>query len=88
MPTRLKSHLDQAKIPYSKISHIPTYTAQGAASRKTVPDQPVDATPSGIKFFSKDGVYDVQETGEAFRKPAGRHVESLEGGTVGLRGNC
>ena len=49
---------------------------------KWVPAQPVDATPSDINLFSKGGVYDATETGEAFREPAGRHVEPLEGGTV------
>jgi hypothetical protein len=32
-----------------------------------VPAQPVDATPSAINLFSKAGVYDATETGEAFR---------------------
>ena len=44
MPARLKSHLDQIKIPYSQISHIPTYTAQGAASVMHVPGKEVAKT--------------------------------------------
>ena len=47
-----------------------------------MPAQPVDATPSDINRFSKGGIYDASETGEAFREPANRHVEPLEGGTV------
>ena len=31
-----------------------------------MPPQPVDATPSAINLFSKGGVYDATETGEAF----------------------
>jgi hypothetical protein len=34
-----------------------------------VPAQPVNATPSAINLFSKGGVYDATETGEAFREP-------------------
>jgi hypothetical protein len=37
---------------------------------KRLPAQPVDATPSAINLFSKGGVYDATETGEAFREPA------------------
>ena len=44
MPTHLKSHLDQAKISYSQISHIPTYTAQGTASVMHVPGKDVAKT--------------------------------------------
>jgi len=44
MPARLKSHLDQAKISYSQSSHIPTYTAQGAASIMHVPGKDVAKT--------------------------------------------
>lgn len=44
MPARLKSHLDQAKISYSQSSHIPTYTAQGAASVMHVPGNDVAKT--------------------------------------------
>jgi len=44
MPARLKSHLDQSKISYSQISHIPTYTAQGAASVMHVPGKEVAKT--------------------------------------------
>jgi hypothetical protein len=51
-------------------------------SRETVPAQPVDATPSDINLFSKGGVHDATDTGKAFREPAERHVEALEGGTV------
>ena len=51
-------------------------------SRKPVPAQPVDATPSDINLFTKGGVYDSRETGKTFRDPADRHVEALEGGTV------
>ena len=47
-----------------------------------MPAQPVDATPSAINLFSKGGVYDASETGEAYRGPEDRHVGSLEGGTV------
>jgi hypothetical protein len=47
-----------------------------------VPAQPVDATPSDINLFSKGGVYDPSETGEAFRVAEDRDVEPLEGGTV------
>jgi hypothetical protein len=39
-----------------------------------VPAQPVDATPSAINLFSKGGVYEASETGEAFREPEDRHV--------------
>src|SRR5882762_1244627 len=54
---------------------IPSY-------RESLPAQPVDATPSAINLFSKGGVHDASETGKAFREPADRHVELLEGGTV------
>jgi hypothetical protein len=47
-----------------------------------VPAQPVDATPSDINLFSKGGVYDARETGEAFRGAEDRPVEPVEGGTV------
>jgi hypothetical protein len=47
-----------------------------------MPAQPVDATPSAINLFSKGGVYDATTTGKAFREPAERHVDALEGGTV------
>jgi len=47
-----------------------------------VPAQPVDATPSAINLFSKGGVYDATETGEAFREPTDRDVAALEGGAV------
>ena len=50
-----------------------------------MPPQPVDATPSAINRFSKGGVYDTTETGEAFLDPADRHVEPLEGGAVVAR---
>jgi len=51
-------------------------------SRETVPAQPVDATPSDINLFTKGGVYDASETGEAFCDAEDRYVESLEGGAV------
>ena len=54
-------------------------------SRKVVPAQPVDGTPSAINLFSKGGVYGATETGEAFREPTDRHVIPLEGGTVVAR---
>jgi hypothetical protein len=54
---------------------IPTF-------REEVPAQPVNATPSDINLFSKGGVYDSRETGEAFRDAEDRPVEPLEGGTV------
>jgi hypothetical protein len=44
--------------------------------------QRVVATPSDINLFSKGGVYNARETGEAFRDAEDRHVEPLEGGTV------
>jgi hypothetical protein len=44
--------------------------------------QPVDATPSGINLFSKGGIYNAREPGEAFCDAEGRHVEPLEGGAV------
>jgi hypothetical protein len=47
-----------------------------------LPAQPVNATPSAINLFSKGGVYDATTTGKAFREPAERHVDALEGGTV------
>jgi len=47
-----------------------------------VPAQPVDATPSDINLFTKGGVYDASETGEAFCDAEDRYVESLEGGAV------
>jgi hypothetical protein len=50
--------------------------------RYRLPAQPVDATPSDINLFSKGGVHDATDTGKAFREPAERHVEALEGGTV------
>ena len=53
-----------------------------ATFRERLPAQPVDATPSAINRFSKGGVYDTTETGEAFLDPADRHVEPLEGGAV------
>jgi hypothetical protein len=43
-----------------------------------VPPQPVDATPSAVNLFSKGGVDDATETGEAFPDPADRHVEPLQ----------
>src|ERR1700674_1382579 len=49
---------------------------------KSLPVQPVDATPSAINLFSKGGVYDARETGKAFRDAEDRPVEPLEGGTV------
>src|ERR1700674_2774328 len=49
---------------------------------KSLPVQPVDATPSAINLFSKGGVYDASETGTAFRDAENRHVELLEGGAV------
>jgi hypothetical protein len=55
---------------------------QKATFREDVPAQPVDATPSAINLFSKGGVHDARETGEAFHKPTDRHVEPLEGGAV------
>jgi hypothetical protein len=51
-------------------------------SREVLSAQPVDPTPSAINLFSKGGVYDAIETGEAVRDAADQHVESLEGGTV------
>jgi hypothetical protein len=39
-----------------------------------VPAQPVGATPSNLNLFSKGGVYDARETGEAFRDAEGRHA--------------
>ena len=53
-----------------------------ARYREAMPAQPVDATPSAINLFSKGGVYDAAATGKAFRDPAERHVEALEGRTV------
>ena len=50
--------------------------------RFALPAQPVDAIPSDINLFSKGGVYDVSETGKAFRDAEDRHVEPFEGGTV------
>ncbi|MBZ5699890.1 MAG: Hsp20 family protein [Acidobacteriia bacterium] len=44
MPSRLKSHLDQAKISYSQISHALTYSAQDAASIMHVPGKEVAKT--------------------------------------------
>jgi hypothetical protein len=49
---------------------------------KALRAQPVDATPSDINLFSKGGVHDASETGEAFRDAEDRHVGPLEGGTV------
>ena len=51
-------------------------------SDKEVPAQPVDATPSVINLFTKGGVYDASETGEALRDAEERDVEPLEVGTV------
>ena len=47
-----------------------------------MPAQPVDATPSDMNVFSKGGVYDATETGEAFREPTERDVVPLESGAV------
>ena len=57
-------------------------TKRKASFREAVPAQPVDATPSDIDLFSKGGVYDARETGEALCDAEDRHVEPLEGGTV------
>src|SRR5689334_25215721 len=54
-------------------------------AEKTLSAQPVDATPSDMNLFSKGGVYDARETGEAFCEPADGHVGPLEGGTVVTR---
>ena len=35
-----------------------------------------------MEIFGAGGVYDANETGEAFRDAEGRHVEPLEGGKV------
>jgi len=32
IPARLKSHLDEAYVSYLRISHVPTYSTQYAAS--------------------------------------------------------
>ena len=47
-----------------------------------MPAQPVVATPSAINLFSKGGVYDAKETGEAFCDAEDRPVEPLEGRAV------
>ncbi len=44
MPARLKSHLDQAHISYSQITHALTYTARDAASIMHVPGKEVAET--------------------------------------------
>lgn len=41
MPARLKSVLDQKHIAYSEVFHLPTYSAQGAASVMHVPGKEV-----------------------------------------------
>ena len=58
------------------------FEPNGATFRESLPAQPVDATPSAINLFTKGGVYGARETSEAFREPADRPVEPLEGGTV------
>jgi hypothetical protein len=45
-----------------------------------VPVQTVDATPSGIKLFSKGGVYEARETVWAFGRAEERGLASLEVG--------
>src|SRR5215471_721676 len=52
-----------------------------ANSWKTVPAQPVVATPPVINLFPKGGVRDAK-TMEVVFGPAGRYVEPLEGWTV------
>lgn len=44
MPTRLTSVLEQYHVPYSAISHIPTYSAQYAAAVLHVPGKEVAKT--------------------------------------------
>ncbi len=44
MPARLQSHLDQNHIAYSRVFHIPTYSAQLAASIMHVPGKEVAKT--------------------------------------------
>jgi hypothetical protein len=45
-----------------------------AKSRKVVPAQPGDATPSAINLFSNGGVYGASETGKAFRQLPGNQA--------------
>jgi len=44
IPSRLKSHLDQANITYSQIFHAPTYSSQDAASIMRVSGKKVAKT--------------------------------------------
>jgi hypothetical protein len=51
-------------------------------SRKVLPAQPVDATPSDKSFLFIGGVYDRRKTGWAFRGAEDRDMAPLEGGRV------
>lgn len=44
IPLRLKSYIEEARVPYSLITHIPTYTAQGTASAMHIPGKGVAKT--------------------------------------------
>jgi hypothetical protein len=52
------------------------------SSRKTLPAQPVDGTPSAVNLLSLRRCFDAAETNKTFLDPADRHVDALEGGTV------
>ena len=44
IPARLKSHLDEAHVTYSRICHVPTHSAQYAASVMHAPGKEVAKT--------------------------------------------
>jgi hypothetical protein len=48
-------------------------------AKRYLPVQAVAATPSGIKLFSKGGVYETRETVWVFGRAEIRRVASLEG---------
>jgi hypothetical protein len=54
-------------LPNTNVEPVARF--ENPSPEKRVPAQPVDATPSEITPFSKGGVYDARETGEAWRWP-------------------
>src|ERR1700730_7578788 len=82
--TPVRALRDRSATPFQVlISHLLVHwPGRKVSCRESLPAQPVDATPSDRNVFSKGGVYDATETGEAFREPTERDVVPLASGAV------